>query len=208
MISLDKLFAFVLLMSRKYNIDSSHSESHSMDVLHFANDIYNHEVETFPDLKNKLDVIYTTSVLHDMCDKKYMNPDEGLTRIQDFLSYELKPIDLYYSKRIIETMSYSKVKIDGYPDLNNYQMPYHIVREADLLASYNFDRSIIYNMNKGNSLTQSYLNALELFQKRIFNYNTNKLLISERAMSLSIPLSIKALNRMNNWNNIILKNKL
>jgi len=208
MISLDKLFSFVILMSRKYNIDSSHSESHSMDVLHYANDIYNSEVEMFPFLSKQLDVIYTSSVLHDMCDKKYMEPEEGLIRIQDFLSYEMKPIDLYYTKQIIETISYSKVKTHGYPDLNNYQMAYHIVREADLLSSYNFDRSIIYHMNKGNTLSESYLNALELFQNRVFNYNTNKLLISNRSMELSIPLTIKAVHRMNHWNNILLKNKI
>ena len=45
-------------------------------------------------------------------------------------------------------MSYSKVNKNGFPELGNYQLCYNIVREADLLASYNIDRCIIYQMIK------------------------------------------------------------
>ena len=31
---------FILMISKKYNIDESHDISHSMEMLHFANDIY------------------------------------------------------------------------------------------------------------------------------------------------------------------------
>lgn len=106
-------------------------------------------------------------------------------------------------------MSYSTVKKQGYPyDLGNYEMAYHVVREADLLSSYDFDRSIIYHMNKGNSLYDSYYNALNLFDERVFNYNTDKLLISEYAQKKSVPLTFKALKQMHSWNRIVGKNMI
>lgn len=207
MVSLNKLFAFVIHMSRKYKIDTSHSESHSMDVLHFAKSIYDSELNMFPELENQKNIIYTAAVLHDMCDKKYLNTDDGLNEIQNYFENELDYNDLDYAKEIMKTMSYSYVKKNGYPELGEYQLAYHVVREADLLASYDFDRSMIYHMNKGNSLTDSYNDAVNLFKNRVFLYNTNKLLITEYSMKQSILLTHQAVNRIRAWNNIILSSK-
>jgi hypothetical protein len=198
---------FVLRISKKYNIDSSHSEGHSMDVIHFANENYRSQLDMFPYLESQTNVIYSAAVLHDMCDKKYMKQDDGVKEIQSFLKDRLNPEELFYTKRIMETMSYSSVKKYGYPDLGDYQMAYHVVREADLLSSYDFDRSIIYHMNKGNNLTKSYYNALELFEDRVFNYNTDKLLISDYSQQKSVPLTVNALKQMYSWNRILTKTK-
>lgn len=203
MVSFNDLFTFVLFISSKYNIDSSHSEKHSMDVLHFADENFRSQLKDFPYLEKQKNVIYIASILHDMCDKKYMNQDEGILEIENFLKFTLKPEETYYTKQIIETMSYSTVKKNGYPDLGHYQIAYHIVREADLLSSYDFDRSIIYHMNKGNNLTTSYFNALELFNNRVFNYNTDKLLLSDYAQQKSVGLSATAIKRMLSWNRIL-----
>ena len=205
MVSLNELFTFVLTMSSKYNIDSSHSEKHSMDVLRFADENYQSQLEKCPYLEKQLNVIYTASILHDMCDKKYMKQEQGIQEIEDFLKYSFKPEELHYTKQIIETMSYSTVKKNGYPDLGMYQQAYHIVREADLLASYDFDRSIIYHMNKGNTLTESYDNSLKLFNERMFNYNRDKLLLSEYALQKSLPLQGIAVKQMLSWNRILHK---
>jgi len=174
-----------------------------MDVLHFADENYRTQLKDFPYLEKQKNVIYTAAVLHDMCDKKYMKQDEGITYIENFLKYKLKPEEVYYTNQIIETMSYSTVKKNGYPDLGSYQMAYHVVREADLLASYDFDRSIIYHMNKGHNLTTSYHNALELFNNRVFNYNTDKLLLSDYAQQKSVGLASTAIKRMISWNRIL-----
>jgi hypothetical protein len=194
-------------MSSKYNIDSSHSEKHSMDVLRFADENYQSQLEKCPYLEKQVNVIYTASVLHDMCDKKYMKQEQGIQEIEDFLKYSFKPEELHYTKQIIETMSYSTVKKNGYPDLGIYQQAYHIVREADLLASYDFDRSIIYHMNKGNTLTESYNNSLKLFNERMFNYNRDKLLLSEYALQKSLPLQGIAVKQMLSWNRILHKSQ-
>jgi hypothetical protein len=203
MVSFNDLFTFVLMMSSKYNIDSSHSEQHSMDVLHFADENYRSQLKDFPYLEKQKNVIYISSILHDMCDKKYMKQDDGIIEIENFLKYTLKPEELHYTKQIIETMSYSTVKKNGYPDLGIYQRAYHVVREADLLASYDFDRSIIYHMNKGNNMTTSYKNALELFNERVFNYNTDKFLLSDYAQQKSVVLSGHAIKRILSWNRIL-----
>ena len=207
MVALNDLFMFVLTMSRKYNIDSSHSESHSMDVLHFAHENYKSQLDMFPYLEEQTNVIYSATVLHDMCDKKYMKQDDGIKEIEQFLHDKLNPEEVYYTKRIMETMSYSTVKKNGYPDLGDYQMAYHVVREADLLSSYDFDRSMIYHMNKGNNLTNSYYNALDLFGNRVFNYNTDKLLLSDYAQKKSFQLNIKSINQIYSWNRILTKTK-
>ena len=207
MVSLNQLFAFVLMMSKKYNIDQSHSEGHSMQVLRFAEENMKSQLDIFPYLEDQTDVIITASVLHDMCDKKYMNQEEGSKEIAQFLKMEVKmsPKEVHFTKKIMETMSYSTVKKNGYPEMGDYEMAYHVVREADLLASYDFDRSVIYHLNRGNNLTSSYYNALEIFYERVFNYNTDKLLISPYAMKKSQSLSMKAIKQMTTWKRILHK---
>jgi len=207
MVSLNQLFTFVLSMSKKHHIDSSHSEGHSMDVLRFADSIYRSQLDLFPSLNEQTNVIYSAAVLHDMCDKKYMTQDEGIQEIEHFLQNKLTSEEIYYTKRIIETMSYSTVKKYGYPELGNYQMAYHVVREADLLSAYDFDRCMIYHMNRGNQLTDAYHDALQLFKNRVFNYNTDKLLISNYAQQKSIPLTIGALKQISSWQKILRTSK-
>ena len=58
---------FILMISKNYNIDESHDISHSMDVLHFANDIYEQQVYLYPPLKHYKNVIQICALLHDIC---------------------------------------------------------------------------------------------------------------------------------------------
>jgi HD superfamily phosphodiesterase len=207
MVSINQLFTFVLAMTKKYNIDSSHSEIHSMDVVRFADDIYRSQLQMFPYLEDQTNVIYSAAILHDMCDKKYMNQDEGIKEIEEFLQDKLRDEEIYYTKRIIETMSYSTVKKNGYPDLGDYQMAYHVVREADLLSAYDFDRCVTYQLNQGSDLTTAYVDALKLFKNRMFNYNTDKLLISDYSQRKSLTLTTNALKQMTTWQRILTKSK-
>lgn len=207
MVSINQLFTFVLSMTKKYNIDSSHSEIHSMDVVRFADDIYRSQLQMFPYLEDQTNVIYSAAILHDMCDKKYMNQDEGIKEIEAFLQDKLRDEEIYYTKRIIETMSYSTVKKNGYPDLGDYQMAYHVVREADLLSAYDFDRCVTYQLNQGSDLTTAYVDALKLFKNRMFNYNTDKLLISDYSQRKSLTLTTNALKQMTTWQRILTKSK-
>jgi len=207
MVSLNKLFGFVLTFSNKYRIDTSHSELHSMAVLHFADENLRSQVGENPLLLKQQNIIYSSAILHDMCDKKYVDFSTGIREIEKVLNTELKPKEIKWTKRIIETMSYSTVKKNGFPDFGKYQDAYHIVREADLLTSFDFDRTIIYHMNRNNTLTQSYKNALELFDSRVFNYHKDQLLLSDYSKEKSVELTNSALKRMIAWNNIIQSNR-
>uniref|UniRef100_A0A6C0KMG1 HD domain-containing protein n=1 Tax=viral metagenome TaxID=1070528 RepID=A0A6C0KMG1_9ZZZZ len=194
-------------MSSKYNIDSSHSEGHSMNVLHFADENYFSQLYFNPYLEKQKNVIYCAAILHDMCDKKYIDEEKGMKEIEYFLEDKITPEELFYTKKIIETISYSTVKKNGYPDLGEYQLAYNIVREADLLTSYDFDRTMIYNLNRGNSLISSYTNSLKLFEDRVFNYNKDNLFITEFAKQKSYTLTVNALKQMASWDRILLNTR-
>ena len=216
---LTKLFNFVLLTSKKYNIDESHGLSHSMNVLHFAHNIYEAEKINYPLLESQSKIIYVSSVIHDMCDKKYLDENTGLKEINHFLEDKLTPSEIDITKRIINTMSYSKVKKQGFPQLHEYQMAYHVVREADLLAAYDFDRCMLYNIhdqtkptinnptptNDDIKILEAFNNANELFQKRVLKHDHDNLFITNYSKHNYLPLHIGAIKRINTWKNILKK---
>jgi len=205
---LSKLVHFVLLTTKKYDIDESHGLSHSMNVLQYSNKIYENEIENYPILKNQEKLIYVSAVLHDMCDKKYVDETSGLKEIEEFLQSEnaLTPTEINMSKQIMATMSYSKVKQYGYPIMGGYQKAYHIVREADLLTAYDFDRCMIYQMNKnGGNLEDAFKNANELFENRVLRHNDDGLFLFDYSKKESLVLHQLALQRINSWKKILIR---
>ena len=202
---LTKLFKFVITTSRIYNIDESHGLGHSMNVLNFANKIINSEIIKNPYLNNQRNIIYTSSIVHDMCDKKYITVNEGISNIKYLLKDEISMNELDVITKIITTMSYSKVKVDGFPYLNEYQLAYNIVRESDLLTSYDFDRCIIYKMYVNNyTIIEAYKDAVNLFENRVFKYNDDNLLLLDYSKNISKSLEKESKLRINNWKNILL----
>ena len=205
---LNALFHFVMLMTVKHKIDDSHGLKHSMEVLHFAKNIYDSEVMKSTCLREPEQerVIYISAVVHDMCDKKYMDESTGIAEIRDFLQgtrlVENHEIDAV--EKIISTMSYSTVKKRGFPDLGKYQHAYHIVREADLLSAYDFDRCMVYGMEKQhNNLHEAYLHARELFYNRVLKYDRDELFFTDYSKECSKTLYKRAIRRMTVWKKII-----
>jgi hypothetical protein len=199
-----KLFQIINIMSSRYGIDESHGIIHSMNVLHYANNIYQHESIKYPELKKQENIIYIASVLHDMCDKKYVNESYAIQEIdrclKDLDNTDITQNDIDVSKKIMQTMSYSTVKKFGYPDLKEYQRAYHIVREADLLSAYDFDRSMIYHIRKNNSsLPEAYDNACAIFKTRILRHNIDGLFTTEYAQRKSVILHHQSVKRMLTW---------
>jgi HD superfamily phosphodiesterase len=230
---LNKLLQYVLTASTKYNIDETHSLGHSLNVLFYANQIYNSEKKIHPIIKKHKNIIYASAILHDTCDKKYVNEKEGLDEIERLL-FKNTPLkiadysaeifgysmigkspdstngsnhdisfnsqDINIIKQIISTMSYSKVKKNGFPDLGAYQYAYHIVREADLLAAYDFDRCILYDMHRNaESFENAYNNACSLFENRVLRHNDDKLFVTEYSKKKSLELHELSLQRMKMW---------
>jgi hypothetical protein len=192
------------LTSLHNGIDESHSVGHALNVLHNVHEIYTASLPIYPYLKEHEPVIYTAAIVHDMCDGKYVNKQEGIQKINDVLYCKLKPQEIETIKHIISTMSYSVVKRDGFPTLGKYQMAYHIVREADLLAAYDFDRAIIYHMNKSNGdFINSYENAIAIFNSRVLRHHEDALFITDYSKEKGLELKFKALMQMDHWKKII-----
>jgi len=190
---LNRCFNYVIDTSAKFNIDESHALKHSMKVFGTANKIYDSEVKKFPYLKTQKSVIYSAAIGHDMCDKKYMNESNGIIQYQSHLSNVMTTHNLDAMGRIISTMSYSKVKENGYPNLENFQLSYHIVREADLLAAYDIDRCIIYGIYRENkNYIEALQRAIDLFENRIFTMRSDDLFITSYSKCESLRLHKKA----------------
>jgi HD superfamily phosphodiesterase len=187
-------FKYVIKFSRIYNIDESHALKHSMETFRLANEIYNNEVKNNPYLEEQQDVIYVSSILHDMCDKKYMVERLGVSLINQYMGEYISQPKLDVVSNIITTMSYSKVKQNGYPNLEKYQLAYHIVRESDLLAAYDIDRCIMFGMSVEKlTYSDAMIRAIELFDKRVLKYRDDGLFVTDLAKEISAKLHEKTL---------------
>ena len=201
----NSIFRFIILTCRKYNIDESHGLLHSMDVLNKAENIIN-----FDNNINKLsvdkEVVYTSALLHDMCDKKYMDERLGVYNLKRFLindlNYNIEKVNVIGD--IINTMSYSKVKKNGLPDLSDYQLEYNIVREADLLAAYDIDRAIIYNMTKtNNDFEKAFVNSKQLYYDRMAKHHEDELFTFDYTKSEGKKLNADCLQKISDYNKML-----
>lgn len=224
---LTKLFHYVLTVSSQFRIDESHGLSHSMNTLYYANKIFHSEVQIKPYIQPQERVIYVSAVLHDMCDKKYVNKHQQLAHIEDFLGESLSSHEIHAISRIISTMPYSYVKEHGFPDLCEYQDAYHIVREADLLTAYDVDRSLLYHIHRKTSnesypfnqfpgydnkaspcfssldLTEAYLNVEDFFTTRAFKHHDDGLFTTKYAKEMTPLLQKASYERLLFWKTII-----
>ena len=207
MLLLSELFKFVIKTSAFYKIDESHALKHSMDVYHFGNQILNEEIKNNPILQNNKIIIDTCCVLHDMCDKKYMNEKEGLNNINNFLSDKIEESKINVINDIISTMSYSKVQKNGFPDLKEYNEIYHIVRQADILSAYDIDRAIMYAMIVDNKNYKDALDdSIELFNNRVLLHIYDNSFYHKSALEIGKKLHEDALFKINllkKYNNLL-----
>jgi HD superfamily phosphodiesterase len=187
---INQAFECVKHLTEKYKIDESHALKHSMEVMRFAYEIFASERWANPHLVEQETVVLASAILHDMCDRKYV-PDEAtaIQEIRDFMAGHLSDQDLNAIISIITTMSYSKVKKNGYPDLGEYQLAYHIVREADLLAAYDIDRCVIFGMavTKMN-YTDAFARATEIYRERVLTYRSDGLFVTDWSKRKALEL--------------------
>jgi len=203
---ISQLFHYVLLKTKELNIDESHGLSHSLNILDYANKIYEDELQKTPILIHSQKIIIASAVIHDMCDHKYINETQGAQNIVNFLKEETDMTldEIAVTHNIITTMSYSKVKNYGYPQMGKYQKAYHIVREADLLCSYDFNRAIIYDMEKNNcTMKDAFDNSCKLFTKRMLQYCNDELFIHDYSKKEAYKLHSNSIKQMNNWRRLV-----
>jgi len=201
---LSKLFNIVLMTISKYKIDESHGIIHAMNVLHNCDHLIDSVIQKQPEIEEHRKIIYSAAILHDMCDKKYMNEDEGIKEIKSYIYDSISNTELDVMENIVSTMSYSKVKKKGFPDLGQYQTAYHVVREGDLLAAYDFDRCMIYHMTQNNADVHSaFQDAYNLFQARIFKHQEDGLLLFPYSNEQHTILSGQAHIRIQHWRKML-----
>jgi HD superfamily phosphodiesterase len=168
---LNKLFKFVRETCNQFSIDESHGLTHSIQVYRFGLQIYNEVLKSNPKIKSRFQVIICSCILHDMCDYKYIDEIVGVERISKLLQdLGLDKAEINLICKIITTMSYTKIKVNGFPKFDNSidELAFHIVREADLLAAYDFDRSVVYAMEcKGSTWIEANKETVEYFKIRV-----------------------------------------
>lgn len=204
LISLSRLFDFVIKTSTKYNIDESHALKHSMDVYYYSHSIFENEkknyiLNPYDEIRSK-NIMNVCSILHDMCDNKYTNEEAGWGFIEELLCNDMGENDINVSKDIIMNMSYSKVIKKGFPDIfqnKNDLFIYHVVRQGDLLASYDFERSVIYGMYKKDlDYQESFIESEKLFENRVFKYIDHNFFVHESVQPKAQQMHLDAKNRI------------
>jgi len=197
---------YVIDTTSRFHIDESHGLKHSLEVFHYAKDIYDYQVVQYPFLENQKEIIFVSAILHDMCDKKYMNQKNGVSMIKEHMKGYLDQVQLNMVDEIISTMSYSTVKKNGYPDLGKYQMAYHIVREADLLSAYDLDRCLIYSIiNEKLDYENAVKRVIDVTKNRMLKYRSDNLFITNYSKALSFQLHKKALKKLKTFEDMVEK---
>ncbi len=165
--------------------------------MRFAEKIIKSEFHANPQLERQRDIILASAILHDMCDHKYVSDEAAaIAEMREYMKDFFKYADFDVVVSIITAMSYSKVKKKGHPDLGEYQLAYHIVREADLLAAYDIDRCIIYGMAVDKmTYTMAVERATVLFAGRVLKYRDDGLFVTAWSQAKSLELHNWALSR-------------
>ena len=190
---LNQVVDFIQKTCILFNIDDSHGLGHAIKTLLWSLRISKDMKLTFHESK----VIQLSCLLHDMCDKKYMDEQFGVNRIRIFLTETVKE-DPGVVERvifIITTMSYSKVIKKGYPDFKgdpSTEMCYHIVRNSDLLESYDPERCIGYHVRCGGTRKDGIIRMFEIFEDRVLRLIDNGYINLELAKEFALELHIKA----------------
>jgi hypothetical protein len=194
---MDKIVKFINETCKLYDIDDSHGLEHSIQTLEWSLLITKDIKYSY---KNSI-IIQLSCLLHDMCDKKYMDEQEGINRIVKFLKDILNITDDIIDAIvfIISNMSYSKVIKYGYPDISHdkdLEFCYHIVRNSDLLGSYDPERCIGYQVRCGGSRREGIIKMLELFDNRILRLVENGYINTEPAIGYANVLKRDVLEKL------------
>ena len=200
-----KLVNIALSFCKKYGIDESHAVGHGMNVLHLSRNIMHVEVERYPILSKQRDIIYTSAMLHDVCDHKYVDEKAVWNEVKEELKKQkiLSEPEIDICTEIVQTMSYSKVKENGFPDMGEYQMAYHVVREADLLAAYDVDRALLYDLYRTNDFRESIGKTETILNNRVYKHMKDGLLVTDYSKKMHNTLVQRCKYRYKDWCNLM-----
>jgi HD superfamily phosphodiesterase len=127
---------FVKDYSHLKNIDKSHNQHHSLEVLFWSSDIIQHSGKTLS--ASDCIIISESCILHDMIDKKYNGQKQEVEHYLLKKYGQEKEVEI--TMKMMDTISYSKTFVNNtvhFPEWlqesTEYNDAYHIVRESDLL---------------------------------------------------------------------------
>jgi len=175
---------FVKEKSQLYNIDLSHNLHHSQQVKELGFFIAEKDYH----LNNRQnEILYLACMLHDMCDPKYTPQVQAILDVSNFLVKKCCVSMLTHDAvmEIITSMSYNQVvKPDGtvqYPywlatEKSGWGKVYHIVRESDLLTSYDLKRMVHYKCEKlqfaySSDILQDVLDTVDVRMSKLIEKN-------------------------------------
>jgi len=191
---LNRAFECVKKLCVQYNIDESHAMKHSMEVFSYTKKFYHRYITYQPQLAKQQRILYAAAILHDMCDIKYMAESIGLHSIHSYMEPFFTPEEFTMLSTLMTTISYSKVRKNGFPILGEWQFAYHILRESDLLTSYDFDRCVMFGMYRESlSYVDAVARARVLYHNRVFQYIKDGVFITEFGLSKAYELHGKAI---------------
>jgi len=194
---IDAAFDCVRNLCVRYNIDESHAMKQSMVALFHTTQSYEFHVARHPYLVPQKVVLFVAAIVHDMCDVKYVDQLVGLRAIYEYLHPFLSPEDFNAMALIITTMTYDTVREKGFPNMNDWQLGYHIVREADLLSAYDIDRCILYGIYHENmTYGEALVNGTNVFQNRVLRYIEDGLFITEYGVATAHDLHGRAVRNV------------
>lgn len=190
----NRAFECVRHLSQQNKVDESHAMKHSMDVFNYTKQFYHRYLPYQPQLAKQQHVLYAAAILHDMCDHKYVTEADGLRAIHSYMEPFFSPEDFNMLSMIMTTISYSKVRKNGFPILGEWQFAYHIIRESDLLTSYDFDRCVMYGMYRESlSYMDAVTRARTLYHNRVLQYIKDGVFLTEFGLSKAYELHGKAI---------------
>jgi hypothetical protein len=207
MSQLEQIIRFINDTCLQYNIDDSHDLRHSLEALGWSEQLTKGRTLS----PKSLQIIHLSCLLHDMCDKKYMDEAMGLDRIRTFLKDVLGVEEdiLEAVVFIINTMSYSKVIKYGYPQFTEEEKEleycYHVVRNSDLLCSYDPERCINYQIRCGGSRKEGIKKMLELFDNRVLKLIDNNYINLDESKVYAIELHDKVLVELEKYKKELLE---
>jgi hypothetical protein len=187
-------FRFVEKQAAVHSIDWSHGLAHSQQVFAFT-------VALLEQYQGQVDseqerIARAAAIVHDMCDRKYNLEQSGLTDIGNLFDSQGCTADFRDRvMAIITQMPYSRVKQRGYPSLGRDMLPYHIVRNADLLCAYDIRRCIVYNRDclktaAGSPAEREAVRSI--MQDRVLRYLADGWINLPPAAAIAEPLHEKA----------------
>jgi hypothetical protein len=187
-------FRFVKRQSTAHSIDWSHGLAHSQQVFALTVALLEHYQDQVD--RDQHRIARAAAIVHDMCDRKYNLEQTGVTDIRALLDGQGCSHDFVERVlAIITNMPYSRVKVRGYPALGRDMLPYHIVRNADLLCAYDIRRCIVYNRERLKTLAGSADEreaVQKIMQDRVLHYLADGWINLEPAISIAQPLHEKA----------------